>query len=1458
MSVTLEGVFRIIDRASPAMRGMEIQALKTDAAIASVGASLDALGSKKQQQNLDSTTRSVRTLGTEADNTSKRTASAADSLESMDSKVKKVGSSTDGLVVKWKKLTILLTPLKFLAIGSAIGVVVQALGAMAGGVIALVPRLSDLVGLAAPAVAGITGIGVAAIATKLALSDLTKAYAGNKAALKALTPEGKAFLAQLKAMKPTIAEFRASAQQGLFPGLEASLRRVKSAAPTINTILKRGGASAGNAVKRITTNLTQPATLQDINSLSAQGAQVVSSGTSTLLSLLDVLRNFAVSAEPFTNWLTHSIQLWAAHRAAISQFNRDSGKTAAFLDRTRQSATLLENIVSNLWGTLRNLGQDARPLGNDLWQGIDKATARWKALTDTVGSREGLTKEFLEMEPALKAIVRLFGDLGAAIFQMGSNQGLPTTVNALNGLVPSLEKTLDLLANTFGPPLANMLSSIGNLATALSGAAGPFALMANLLAKTFDFITDITNAVPGMGKVLGTALDVFLISRFLVKLGLLEKGWLGVASAAGKAAVASDAAMGGAGAGVAGVPILGRLRGKVASSGFGFGFAARRGGAATAADAAEVGGMTGLGIRAAGALGTIGRVSTPLGIGIGAAGLGAQFLPLPASVKSTGMDAAEGAGVGFMVGGPLGAGIGGLAGLGLGLVQNTGMGDLKAKAASGFVNSQMGQLGQFPTQIAKLTAELAIYQNAQRILQGDHSKEAQAELQSIQQEIAARKSVVNQLKAEKAERIAASQMSQARNIATDLGHLFDFVNKQTGSKGKALKDVDTTSRADLRRLTGAAQLQLAQALLKFNTHAAKVDPSLAGINASERKFIGQLVPGAMPITATARKFSGTVAEGNAIRAQFNAQHHTEVARQKASQSRTELQNTAYRYFLALGFTETQATALVQAADGTGRMPAVPTGTSPQGKPSAAAQFSATLSPFAPGPLKNPLAPTLFTTTHAGGGRIPGGGLSDTVPIGGGAMAAPGELIVNRHQERAADHALGKNGSLAGIVHGLPVKHSSFMSGFAQGGRVNPVSLAESFIGTPYVFGGESPEGFDCSGLLQYVFAKAGVSIPRTTYQQFQTGKPVGRGALRSGDAVFFTGSDPMNGLPGHVGLYMGGGKVIEAPHTGSTVQVASLAAMSAQDGYRGAREYGGISMGKAAAGMAGKLVGSQAKPQPSASNVLSALAFAGNAFATGQEAIRAQAAASIMGFVASAAGGGAVGSTSGGGTTARGKAGKRSLSSAAPVSGSAGSFASALAAATGLSPTVTAAWVRAENNGGGPNNWLNVSAGSGGKGYSGVAEIAGKGQFAGFSSPASALTETAYWINQMSNYAGIKSAAGGSPQSQIDAIMASPWDAGHYSNGSLHLARGGRVPYAGAFQDGGQFKTNGPTMFMAGDGHSPKETVTVTKGHGGGSMVVEHMEVNVTGPEHVKAATLEALEEAFEEFGRHLEREATK
>lgn len=111
---------------------------------------------------------------------------------------------------------------------------------------------------------------------------------------------------------------------------------------------------------------------------------------------------------------------------------------------------------------------------------------------------------------------------------------------------------------------------------------------------------------------------------------------------------------------------------------------------------------------------------------------------------------------------------------------------------------------------------------------------------------------------------------------------------------------------------------------------------------------------------------------------------------------------------------------------------------------------------------------------------------------------------------------------------------------------SPVETALAYHGVPYLWGGETPAGFDCSGLVMYVFRQHGVNLPHYSGSQFALGSPVPPADLQANDVVFF--GNPIH----HVGLYIGGGYFLHAPRTGDFVKVSRLAERL---DYAGARRY---------------------------------------------------------------------------------------------------------------------------------------------------------------------------------------------------------------------------------------------------------------------------------------------------------------
>jgi peptidoglycan DL-endopeptidase CwlO len=139
-----------------------------------------------------------------------------------------------------------------------------------------------------------------------------------------------------------------------------------------------------------------------------------------------------------------------------------------------------------------------------------------------------------------------------------------------------------------------------------------------------------------------------------------------------------------------------------------------------------------------------------------------------------------------------------------------------------------------------------------------------------------------------------------------------------------------------------------------------------------------------------------------------------------------------------------------------------------------------------------------------------------------------QRIIDERQaaaRRAAEAAAST--STTTRVGNIPAPPSSTLGGQA-------VAIAEQYLGVPYVWGGASPSGFDCSGLVMYVYAQLGVSLPHNAAAQYSLLPHVPTSDLQPGDLVFFFGLE-------HVGIYIGGGAFIHAPHTGTVVQISSLA-----------------------------------------------------------------------------------------------------------------------------------------------------------------------------------------------------------------------------------------------------------------------------------------------------------------------------
>jgi cell wall-associated NlpC family hydrolase len=159
------------------------------------------------------------------------------------------------------------------------------------------------------------------------------------------------------------------------------------------------------------------------------------------------------------------------------------------------------------------------------------------------------------------------------------------------------------------------------------------------------------------------------------------------------------------------------------------------------------------------------------------------------------------------------------------------------------------------------------------------------------------------------------------------------------------------------------------------------------------------------------------------------------------------------------------------------------------------------------------------------------------------IAAEKRLAAEQAARRAAAQAAAERARQAPTSTPVvtPPPPVNIPIGNPGGGHAAAASIALRYLGVPYVWGGSSPAGFDCSGLVMYVYAQLGISLPHYTVAQWNATLPIS--SPEPGDLVFF------NGL-GHVGIYIGGGRFVDAPHTGSVVRIDSMSGFGGYDGAR--------------------------------------------------------------------------------------------------------------------------------------------------------------------------------------------------------------------------------------------------------------------------------------------------------------------
>jgi hypothetical protein len=1171
VAVSVEGTFRIIDRASRTLENIERRAKAADRAVEKLGRSLDKVTAKehieglsKLDANMAKVTKSATAASREIDRQSRV----------LDTHKRKVDSSGTALERFGKKMILVFGGLgkvfalmKLPLMIGGFAQLIPLVAALGAGVVSLLPKIGQLGALLGALPATFAGLGLAMATVKLAFSDISKAMGGNADALARLTPAARRFTETLKSWKPLVDEFRKSAQGGLFKGLDASLERLKTAAPTVNRLLTMMGNTLGKLAQQASARFTSRSFLADFLSIGQQGGRIVSRMGRGLMNLVDALRHVAVAARPFTDWLTLTLYRWTRWIDAAAKAGRETGKLQAFFARARTTLEQFGRIVQNVYFALRDMLRAATPLGETLWGGIERATRAWRDFAESVRGQTATRRFFDSTRDTLVQIWGLVQDVTKALGRLGANQGgAAALVGSLRGLVGPLERILTNFQKAFGPEVGVLLTNIARTMELLSGnMVGPFTVALRLLNRILGVFNSLLDAVPRLGQAILVAFAVSRIMRMAGAVRALAASWGLVGAAAGRAAAAEAAAtmMGGAGGGGPGIfgRIFGRGKRPPVPRGGVPDFAAGPAGMARAEGA----------VGAAAKVGGLGRIA-----GGAARGIGKFAWPIAAGMAA--LDAYSAERTGGFWNQAAQSGSAALTGATFGAIPQYSGGAMEAKRRQD-VLTNLATAAE-PVQVAKrsvapsadrplataarahgvstVVAPVMQQSYAQQVTATTAANPTTAQGQAGQ--IAALQGIMARARGEKAaadneamkalisglqteltyrEEILKTTRSQERTdkrraTATYSAGLTDKVAAGVDPVTGKLKNAKRT-RAELRaataldirqmssadpaqaRKTGLARIAADNAMLKAH-------PELKGqVDRDQKDILRKFDKLGIDIKAKGKKIVDNTAEGVKGLAKALAAPGEQVA-QLVDAAMTTAQAKYVQHMRDLGYTPQQAKAFVATGESTG---SYFLGGDPV---NAKGQVQSTAQP---------------SSKRARGGRIPGSGLMDTVPIAPGQMAAPGELVVNRHTEGRINRLLSMMGTSLGREvaredkpHWAGEDKSGVMPGLAKGGRTRPAPRGPGTLDLTGGQSGGSPlaramRAANAIDSMHYPYAWGGghgrIGVP-SSGTRHSTGGPMGVGFDCSGATSAVLGAAGLLGGPQVASSFMRWGAKGYDPH----------------------------------------------------------------------------------------------------------------------------------------------------------------------------------------------------------------------------------------------------------------------------------------------------------------------------------------
>lgn len=362
-------------------------------------------------------------------------------------------------------------------------------------------------------------------------------------AMAALSPAGREFVRVLFAMKPKLDEIRATAQEGLLPGVGRAIQTLgREMFPLLNRAVGATARTMGSLAEEGAALITSGPWKRDFATLLRGNSRLLTNFTHVAFNLGDAFLQIGVAAQPLAFWLGRIAERASKAIAVFFGEARRSGGLAEFFERTREATERLLSILGNLGEILVDVLGAGQSFGRWLLRQLDELTAGWAEFTGSVEGQNALKKWFEDAKPVVIALGRLIGDIAKMFGDMATTRGLPQLINQLRTqLLPVIDDIFRTSSGKLIPALVDMATQFGKLFKVFGVEHGFMITFVKSLTTIFRVITKLIETVPGLGPAfasVGTAAGVFAAIRFtgmITGLSSLVKHFTGVGGGAAEA-----------------------------------------------------------------------------------------------------------------------------------------------------------------------------------------------------------------------------------------------------------------------------------------------------------------------------------------------------------------------------------------------------------------------------------------------------------------------------------------------------------------------------------------------------------------------------------------------------------------------------------------------------------------------------------------------------------------------------------------------------------------------------------------------------------------------------------------------------------------------------------------------------------------------------------------------------------